>query len=237
MKRLFAMMLLCATMMHFYSCNKETPDVIDQPKLVDVCFGVKFESGNMSRATAEDVYQDFYNKHIVTRDLVNENYTLKITDEQGIDIAEINGEWDITTIQLPTGKYKIKGSSSGNYNIVSLTFDEVIEVKSSGTIALTAKYSCFLLLFPMNNDTYSYQYVHEIYNSSDRYYALPIVDDLAYMFMTTKTSIDYIVYTNGTDHCKLYLESENFNFQIGYYYYFNIVTGTFNIPPMENGGI
>ena len=240
MKKLFTMMLLCATAVCFYSCNKETPDVIDESKIVDVCFGVKFESGNMSRATAEDVYQDFYNKHIVTKELVRDDYKLTIKDESGIAVAEINGYWDITTIQLPIGKYKVTGTSnggSGNYSIVSLKFDEIIEVESSGTIALTAIYDCFLLLFPMNNSSYSYEYVYEVYNSSDVHNDLPTIDDLAYMFMTTKTAIDYIIYNDGTDRCKLSLESENFNFQKGCYYYFNIVTGTFNIPPMENGGI
>lgn len=240
MKKLFTMMLLCATVVCFYSCGKEDPNVIDEPKIVDVCFGVKFESGNMSRATAEDVYQDFYNKHIVTKELVRDDYKLTIKDESGIAVAEINGYWDITTIQLPIGKYKVTGTSnggSGNYSIVSLKFDEIIEVESSGTIALTVIYDCFLLLFPMNNGSYSYEYVYEVYNSSDVYNDLPTIDDLAYMFMTTKTAIDYIIYNDGTDRCKLSLESENFNFQKGCYYYFNIVTGTFNIPPMENGGI
>ena len=236
MKKLFTMMLLCATAVCFYSCNKETPDVIDESKIVDVCFGVKFESGNMSRATAEDVYQDFYNKHIVTKELVRKDYKLTIADEQGKIVAEIDGEWDITTIQLPTGKYRVTGNSTStrnDYSTISLKFDEYINVQSADVIALTAQYDCFLLLFPKNSNAYSYKYVLDFNTSTKN--DMPTLDDLCYMFVNSHYEIDYIMYSNGTDNTKF--EFRYSDFQIGYYYYFNIVTGAFNIPPMENGGI
>lgn len=237
MKKFFFCALWSITLIGFYSCKKEK---IEEPsKMVDVCFDVKFiESGSMTR-NAEDVYQEFYNKHILTKELVQDNYDLTIKDENGNTVAEISGYWDATTIQLPTGTYTVKGSSNGggDYSIVSLIFDEVIKIQSSGTILLTPKYDCFLLLFPTNNGTYKYQYINEVYQSSNKYTDLPIANDVAYLFLRSKGLIDYIQYSDGTDRCKLSFKSDNFNFQHGYYYYFSIVTGTFYIPPMENGSI
>ncbi|MBR1962489.1 MAG: hypothetical protein IKA26_06000 [Alistipes sp.] len=230
MKKIFGLMLLCATIMSFSSCEQ----AVEEPQIVDVCFGVKFvESGSMSRATVDEIYQEFYNKHIVTKEFVLTTYDLTISDEKGNRVAVIDGTWDKTTIQLLTGKYKVTGTStSSGYSKASLKFEETITISTSETINLTAKYDCFLLLFPRNNDTYKYSYDGGYNNSG----YMPTVDDLAYMFIRG-TAPD--VYYTGTssDRVNLDLTSYKDIFQIGCYYYFNIVTGTFNIPPMENGGI
>ncbi len=229
MKKFFAFMLLCVIIPSLFSCKQ----TVEEPPIVDVCFGVKFvESGSMSRATADEVYQDFYDKHIVTKELVRDDYTLTIRDKEGLPVATLNGTWDVTTIQLPEGTYRISGNSEGDYATVSLRFDEEIEVKSSGTINLTAQYSCFLLLFPTNGGVYSYEYV-DLYENAHK---MPTVDDVSYMFATSITYIKYVNYNEGVDTTTLRFDSDNFNFQVGKYYYFNILTGSFNIPPMENGG-
>ena len=234
MKKILSFLLLCVAAICCLSCDNGE-DVNVEKKLVDVCFGVKFvESGSMSRATADEVYQEFYNKHIATKELVKKEYQLTIRDMSGVTVAELNGTWDVTTIQLPEGTYQISGNSVGDYETVSLRFEEDVEIKSSGTINLTAQYSCYLLLFPTNSGTYSYKYSDSYYES---YTNMPTVDDLSYMFMSTIWDSFRIVYSDGTDSTTLRFNSENFKFEIGKYYYFNIVTGTFNIPPMENGGI
>lgn len=230
MKRFLVLMLLCVAILSLSSCEQ----TVEEPQIVDVSFGVKFvESGSMSRATADEVYQDFYEKYIVTKELVRKGYTLTIRDREGLPVANLNGTWDVTTIQLPEGIYRISGSSEGDYATVSLRFDEEIEIKSSGTINLTAQYSCFLLLFPTNGGVYSYKYV----DLNEYTYEMPTIDDVSYMFATSKTYIKYVNYTDGVDTTTLRFDSDKFNFQIGNYYYFNIVTGTFTIPPMENGEI
>ena len=224
-------MLLCATIVSFSSCEQ----AVEEPQIVDVCFGVKFvESGSMSRATVDEIYQEFYNKYIVTKELVLTTYDLTISDEKGNTVAVIDGTWDKTTIQLLTGKYKVTGTStSSNYSKASLKFEETITISTSETINLTAKYDCFLLLFPRNNGTYTYTYNR--YSSS--YSDMPTVDDLSYMFIRDAAPDVSYVGATSSDIVNLDLTPYKDTFQIGCYYYFNIVTGTFNIPPMENGGI
>lgn len=232
MKKIFGLMLLCATIMSFSSCEQ----AVEEPQIVDVCFGVKFvESGSMSRATVDEIYQEFYNKHIVTKEFVLTTYDLTISDEKGNTVAVIDGTWDKTTIQLLTGKYKVTGTStSSGCSKASLKFEETITISTSETINLTAKYDCFLLLFPRNNGTYNYRYYS---NYSAGYTTMPTVDDLSYMFIRgTVPDVSYYGDTSS-DSVNLDLTPYKDTFQIGCYYYFNIVTGTFNIPPMENGGI
>ncbi|MBE6198467.1 MAG: hypothetical protein E7141_07345 [Rikenellaceae bacterium] len=234
MKKILSFLLLCVAAICCLSCENGE-DVNVEKKLVDVCFGVKFvESGSMSRTTADEVYQEFYNKHIATKELVENSYKLTIENEQGSVIATIDGTWDKTTIQLLTGKYKVTGKSTCyDRSKVSLKFDEMITVSSSETINLTAQYDCFLLLFPRKNATYSY------YSDDDYTFPLPNIDDLSYLFMSDLNSVSTVYYRGklSSDEAQLKLTPYRETFQIGRYYYFNIVTGTFTIPPMENGGI
>ena len=241
MKKVVSFLLLCVAAAGCLSCDNGE-DVNVEKKLVDVCFGVKFvESGSMSRGIAEDTYQDFYNKHIVTKELVKDDYKLTIKDENGNIIAEVNGTWNTTSIQLLTGKYRVTGSSTHNvdFSKVSLTFDEEINVSESETFNLTAQYDCFLLLFPRKDAHYAYYYYDGSYSGSIT--AMPIIDDLCYMFIregSLKSKICYYAgFASSQDRVDVTLSNYGEIFQIGNYYYFNIVTGTFTIPPMDNGEI
>ena len=242
MKKVLSFLLLCVAAAGCLSCDNGE-DVNVERKLVDVCFGVKFvESGSMSRGVADDTYQDFYNKHIVTKELVKDDYTLTIKDENENTIAEVKGVWDTTSIQLLTGKYRVTGSSTSyndNYSKVSLIFDEVINVSESDTFNLTAQYDCFLLLFPRKDAHYAYYYYDGSYSGSIT--AMPIIDDLCYMFIREGSLKSKICYYGGfassQDRVDVTLSNYSEIFQTGNYYYFNIVTGTFTIPPMDNGEI
>ena len=240
MKKVLSFLLLCVAAAGCLSCDNGE-DVNVEKKLGDVCFGVKFvESGSMSRGIAEDTYQDFYNKHIVTKELVEDDYKLTIKDENGNIIAEVNGTWNTTTIQLLTGKYRVTGSSTHNdFSKVSLTFDEEINVSESETFNLTTQYDCCLLLFPRKDGHYKYYYYNGPGGSTT--IAMPIADDLCYMFIN-RDLYDYIsqiCYYGSTSDDRVDVTLSNYGeiFQIGNYYYFNIVTGTFTIPPMDNGEI
>lgn len=241
MKKILSFLLLCVAAICCLSCeNGEDGNV--EKKLVDVCFGVKFvESGSMSRATADEVYQEFYDKHIATKELVRNDYELTIENENGKVVAKIDGIWDTTSIQLLTGKYRVTGSSISynDYSKVSLIFDEVINVSESEKFNLTAQYDCFLLLFPRKNGHYNYYYYDGQYSGSIA--EMPIVEDLCYMFIREDSILRNVCYYSGSsssqDRVDVALSNYGEIFQNGKYYYFNIITGTFNIPPMENGGI
>ncbi len=234
MKKNFGLMLLCATIVGFVSCDKEQTN--ERSEIVEVSFDVQFvQSGSMTRG-AENAYSSFYNNHIKTKELVPEYYDLTITNSKNEKVAVLRGEWDITSLQLPTGTYKVTGSSNGDYSIASLKFDEEVNITSSGTITLTAQYDCFLLMFPTNNGAYTYEYVIGG-GSTYKNYDMPKVDDVCYMFVKTATSFNSICYNLGEQDNYLYVNNESFDFQNGYYYYFDVVSGSFNIPEMENGGI
>ena len=234
MRKIFRLMLLCATMVAVSSCENE--NTTNKSEMVDVSFGVKFvESGSMTRG-AEDAYSSFYNNHIKTKELVPKYYDLTITNSKNDTVAVLRGEWDITSLQLPTGTYRVTGTSDGDFSITSLKFDEEINITSSGTIILTAQYDCFLLMFPTNNGAYTYEYVIGG-GSTYKNYDMPMVDDVCYMFIETLTSFNSICYNLGAHDNYLYVNNESFDFQNGYYYYFNVVSGSFDIPMMENGGV
>ena len=234
MKKTLFCALLGFVLMGFYSCEKET---VEEPsKIVDVSFDVKFvECGSMTRS-AEDEYLNFYNKHIKTKELIPTNYNLTIYDLQDKIVASLTGKWNLTSFQLPTGKYKVKGSSYGDYTIAELDFDEEINIDSSGNIVLTAKYGCFLLMFPTAGGA-SYKYYTSEPGGAYRSYDLPKVEDMCYMFVEDNVTFDSVSCNIGEQNFDVKLFNSTFKFQNGYFYYFDIVSGTFNIPPMSNGGL
>lgn len=234
MKKVFGLMLLCATMVAFSSCEKG--DVIEEPKIVDVCFDVQFpQSGTMTRGASED-YLNFYNNHIKNKELIPKGYKLRISNSKNEEVAVVRGEWDITSLQLPVGTYRVVGTANGDYSTASLCFDEEINVTSTGSITLTAQYNCFLIMFPTNNGTYTYKYV---IGSGTTYksYEMPKIDDICYMFVYDLSYFNSISYNLGKDDNGLYLNTSSFDFKNGYYYYFDVVSGSFNVPPMPNGSI
>ena len=223
-------MLLCATMVAVSSCENE--NTTNQSEMVDVSFGVKFvESGSMTRGASEE-YAEFYDKHIKTKELIPTDYNLTIYDLNGTQISTLQGSWDLTTFRLPIGKYRISGRSYGNYSKAELIFDEEIEIKSSGDIQLTAQYGCFLLMFPSKNcETYGYRT-----NSKDSYNDITKIDNLYYMFV--KSSY-YLSIRCTADSNTIYTDIHELDvdFKYGHYYYFDIMSGSFDIPMMENGGV
>lgn len=227
-------MLLCATMVAFSSCEKD--DVSEEPKIVDVCFDVQFpQSGTMTRGGSE-VYLDFYNNHIKTKNLVPKSYSLTIKNEVGEIIASLNGNWDMTSFRLPIGKYRIEGRSSGNLSMPRLEFNEEINITTSGTITLTAQYGCFLLIFPSNNEE-SYKYSIREYGDVYKYNDLPKVDNICYMFIENITTFNSITCTIGQQYFTISLSELSSYFKNGFYYYFDTISGSFNVPPMPNGSI
>ena len=232
MKKFFELMLLCATVIGIVSCEKCSENI--KPEIVDVCFDVQFvQSGSMTRS-ASDEYSTFYNNHIKNKELVPQHYTLTITNSKNEYVATLNGTWNITSLQLPTGIYKVTGESNGDYKIASLKFDEEINITSFGTFTLTAQYDCFLLMFPTDKGASNYQYAegNSLYSIK---YEMPTIDNLSYMFVSDITPLLRISYDTAEGSNILDINNESFNFENGYYYYYNIISSSFDIPPMESG--
>lgn len=236
------------------SCSSdETEDVSPQtkdPEEVKVCFVYTLDTSigsPMTRATGDDIFNEFYAK-ISNRDLIPDEYQLTLTETTTGVKYEFNGKWsakDLITIR--TGKYKVEGytTASGTHiqEKCSIKFDEEIDItSSSSTISLTAQYNCFLLVFIDDNITNlaniyradgnkGYETFEDFFSLSNYRYAF--VNYTLYNSKHTgngerisgeyKNGSSFIIYT------------KNLTFEKGKYYIYNSVTNSFSIPKMEAG--
>ena len=245
MKKLFYIGLLALAL---YSCSKEEVDTT--PKEVEVKLDYAFtESGSMTRAGA-DVYNDFYIKYIKTKKLTPAKYKLTFTNKQTGKVAQIDGLWNSQDgIRLVEGEYEVTGTSYPNHpknkirdegypsDTVYLAFNENVNIlKDAKNLTLNAKYDSYLLIF----DKANYNSVtYEAFNTggpkplleSESLLTL-FIKDLKY---GTTSSYDHYIYLTRTNGQKSEILLNNIPFAKGKYYYFNDMTNSFDIPPMESG--
>ena len=249
MKKLFSLMLVMASMV--FVCSSCSEDEICIPQEVAFTLDYTFaESGSMTRASGENVYNEFYEKYIKTKQLAPTTYSLTFTNNStGAKTTINNGVWENKdAIRLMEGEYTVTGKSApqpiegellSNYvsDTVFLSFDETVNItKDMTNINLTAKYDSYLLLFDKDNCSESFfqSYV------SGRYYRKDL-------FQTDKNNIIFIhnfpiiggnnsfVWLIRKDKSDIKIELEKQPFEKGKYYYFNDMTNSFDIPKMESG--
>lgn len=143
-------------------------------------------------------------------------------------------------IRLPKGSYKIEGvsieystyqSNRGKPSKAALAFNETVEInENTNDINLTAVYDCFLLMFDKANKI-GFAYT---YGSSG--YSMPETDNLYYIFLSS-TSNYSLRWKNEETLSNSYLHLEEFTFNKGFFYYFNDISDSFDIPKMQNGSI
>lgn len=258
MKKMFYIGLLALALC---SCSKE--DGIITPQEIEFTLDYTFaESGSMTRAGA-DVYGAFYDKHIKTKKLTPKTYSLTFKDKStGRKALEVNGAWDNKiSVRLPSGNYTVTGISHPiieNYenspaDTVYMKFSEDVTIKEDMTeLVLTAQYDSYLLLFDKTNaSAVNYKGVYSGTSSvSQKSQILPLSsDDNIYWSFLTSTSYYYTDVQNNTripyenysisinrkDESEVILYFDGLRFTIGKYYYFNDMTNSFDIPPMESG--
>lgn len=257
MKKLFYIGLLALAL---YSCSKEEVDTT--PKEVEVKLDYAFtESGSMTRAGA-DVYGTFYNTYIKTKKLTPKTYFLTFKDKtSNYKTLEVSGTWsDNTSVRLPSGTYSVTGKSFPiieNYenvpsDTVYIKFSEDITIKEGMTeLILNAQYDSYLLLFDKENtNSINYTSVFEGSANVSKYQTLPLESDdkVYWTFITTpsyyytdivaNSKIPYENYQfdiNRKDNTKVVIFFDGLKFSKGKYYYFNDMTNSFDIPPMESG--
>ncbi|MBD5585338.1 MAG: hypothetical protein HDQ88_09670 [Clostridia bacterium] len=232
--------------------NSESEPSMEQEEVVIHLDYSLMESGSMSRAS-EDVYSMFYDTYIKTKKITPRKYTLdffskKDTEKADQFIKEITGWWGSNDgVRLPVDTYYVKGTSVPVLSTppgcacdsVWLSFDETIAISNeTKTVTLNAKYDCFLLLFDAKNvssiEAYYFDKVSEkrYLNSTNDVYYLFVTKTKRDMFDSASRLEVQITRKSGSiiriDLSKLSLEK-------GKYYYFNDVTNTFDIEPMEQG--
>lgn len=230
--------------------NDKVEEIIEQtsPKEVTVTFDYSFwESGSMTKSTGNELYTTFYNKYIKTKTLTPRSYALALKNLKTGESSHIKGYWDKKEgIKLMEGTYEVTGTSSPKYNTeikvdsVYLSFKENIVIdKNTSSINLSAQYNSYMLIFDTNN-TKAIKYNYGTYDESEGYYInLPKSDNIYYMFIEkllnegNPAANRITIHRNSGVKSTVYISKTPF--ENGKYYYFNDITNSFDIPPMEEG--
>lgn len=254
MKNFLALGLLALALC---SCSKE--EVETSPKEIELKLNYTFtESGSMTRA-GSDVYNAFYGKHIKTKELTPKTYFLTFkSKESSATIMEVKGKWsDNNSIRLPEGDYTVAGYSRPVLDVgqsdlgdlppsdsVYLSFSEDVRIVNDMTsLTLTALYDSSLLLFDKTNT----ENIRRGSNGtvSDNSPQLPNDGTNYWIFIRDKQFSTWTQYGYSTSYISLHLYRKdetvidllirNLPLDKGKYYYFNDMTNSFDIPPMESG--
>ena len=221
------------------SCEKNTNNV---PQEVDFTVSFGFvESGSMTKSgeskSTTDAYTNFYNAYVKTKILTPDTYSLTFSNESSETAYTINGNWDNKDmVKLPEGTYTVTGSASDQSELgklVALSFnEEVVVSKSTADIQLTASYDCYLLMFDKTRITSAtYKYTEGFITEVSLYSQ---DEGIFYIFLSTTPQSSYyprISYIReNSSEGTIYLS--DLGLLKGYYYYFNDISGGFDIPPM-----
>lgn len=246
-------MLTIASLVGFTSCSSDEEDIYS-PQQVDLTIDYTFiESGSMTRvsttrAIGADVYDDFYNKYIKTKQLTPTTYSLTFRNkETGEVVMTIDGNWSETNnIRLPEGNYTVTGKSQPieketyygyEYpsDTVYLTFEEDVKIiKDMSNLTLTANYDAFLLLFDTENTEKIRMNSERLLTSNNNVYWL-FMRDKMYRTSSGSSTGYYDLDISRKNGDKLNIQIKNIPFEKGKYYYFNDMTNSFDIPKMESG--
>lgn len=242
MKKLFIIIVLCVLIT---SCNSNDASIMKSEVDVKLEYSI-MQSGSLSRSS-EDVYMEFYESCIKTKKLAPKNFELTFkTDAKDAEVKRIIGTWgDNEGVRLIEGSYKVSGNTSPKKSTFAgdslwLTFDETINIqKEQSRILLSANYDCFLLMFDTTDIESIYAYRRNNDAESSRFY-LNSSNGIYYLFVH-KTSILFdndsrlMIKIERPSGTLITLDIDKLSFEKGKYYYFNDVTNTFNIDPMESG--
>ena len=244
MRLIVRIAMAAAAALMLFGCNKFQSDTVvpKEGEDVSVCFTFQLpenEGESMTKVSNAEIFSAFYQK-ILSAELVAPQYNLTMEDENTGISYEFKGTWnkkDMVTVK--TGRYHVVGTSTATgvtlQDKCSFVFDQYIDVTSSATqITLTAQYDCFLIIFNAAGITTLSNYdgatTRSLFNFNPYKYAF--VNNQLYL--ADKQDMSYLTgrYSTGAEF-KCY--TGHINFQKGKYYVYNSVTGTFTVPPMEDG--
>ena len=250
------LILLCFIVALIISCTEDT--TVNPNRELEIKLSYKFSnSGDMSRSTNSEIYNEFYNQFIKPHILTPTKYSLSFKNIETNAVTTINGSWkDQTGIRLLSGKYEVTGISHPTFthaigmpsDTVYIAFNEIITIREDMTeLTLNTAYDSYLLLFDKQHSS-NVSYRGKSTNvSGESEIRLKSTDKIYWLFINgneyTSISSSYNAYifknskmeitrSNG-DNATIYFEG--IPFELGKYYYFNDVTNSFDIPTMEKG--
>lgn len=235
MRNFFSAFLL---MLLFNACSSSEDY---QPQEIEFNIDYVFSSGDMTRATNAEIYDSFHKNHIASRKLTPDNFMLVFTNKETGQRNEVNGLWSRNgLIRLTEGTYTVTGDSyDGASNVYTkekavLSFnDEIVINRSTKSVILKASYNCPLLFFSSKN-TQSIVYDHAPTSYTSE--SLPIVDEYYYCFIKSLSKTDGACFIiSRKDNTKVRVYTKNLILENGKYYFFDDITGGFDLPPMVPG--
>lgn len=240
MKKLFIQAATLCSMLCFHSCNNEIE--VTKPQEVEFTIDYSFSSGSMSRSTNDEIYTKFYEDHIKTREITPDNYAFTFTNKETGQINEIRGLWsENNLIRLPEGTYVVKGNSYDGDGIyvkdkVVLSFDtETTISNSTNSITLKANYNCSLVFFSAElTDKVRYRSGVKGSNGyTEVIEDLKVLDNYHYCFVKGFSESDNSYFEINRINGKIpKVFTKNLNLENGKYYFFNNLTGGFDLDPM-----
>lgn len=229
---------LIALIFGFAGCSKDEEIIVPENCTFSIDFAFP-TSGEMTKAdvTASKLYNDFYEQYIKTKIYTPKRYDLTFSKGDKI-VASFEGEWNADLITLPEGEYSVSGKSETLFSDLKypkLTFNQTIIIdRNTKSVSLTANYNSYLIFFDKISCSESSLRKTGAYNY-DVKESFGETEDIFYAFLPYGT-YDYINYkTHDSNGGAIFLD--NFVFEMGKYYYFDVVSGSFSIPPMEAGEI
>lgn len=218
--------------------NEEQENLVAQEVVVNFDYAF-WESGSMTKAGA-DLYSDFYNKYIQTKLLTPTTYSLTFGTQDTPKPTSMQGYWDTKDgVRLLEGTYNVKGSSAPKHtneyiDSLAISFNEKITItKETTSITLTANYSSYMLIFDAAN-TQSVEYCGYM-NGIYQTYSLKKIDNIFYAFIHREPEESDKIIITRRNKSVITIHPYGLSFEKGKYYYFNDITNSFNIPPMEGG--
>lgn len=238
-KLLFFSILLLAIV----ACSKESPEVQEEPTLVSISLDYDFNNtGSMTRSV-DAQYTEFYNALVATKKITPDIFNLEFKETKTGMIYNFKGNWSKDNkFEILSGTYSVTGYSSPvtkTIDTLSLSFKEEITISNTTTsVSLNAANDCYLLLFNAEElQKIVYKAESTSYNAGSITINLKSFNNkLFYMYMRyfwyeTKNNLTLTRKSGGTTVVNI---NEN-NFEKGKYYYFNDMSNSFSVPPMQPG--
>lgn len=189
--------------------------------------------------SGESLYTDFYNKYIKTKQLTPVSYSLSFGTKDMAKPSIVKGYWkNKDGVRLMEGTYDVTGTSTPTgkaiNDSIALSFNEKVAITNeTSSITLTAKYSSYMLMFDAANiKSINYSgYINGAHSSHN----LNKLDDIFYVFIHHEPEDADKIEITRNDNSTVEINLLGLPLEKGKYYYFNDVTNSFDIPPMEGG--
>lgn len=182
-------LLVASAVIALTSCSSEESEITQAPHEVNVSLSYSLvESGSMTRNSGE-VYSDFYEKYIKTKQLAPKTFELTFTNKETGATAVIRGDWNKKhSFKLLTGIYEVTGISHPQANncidSLYLCFNENVTITNETTgINLTANYDSYLLMFDKSDKKDIKLIFSSSTGGSGTTYSLNNIDNLYYAFI------------------------------------------------------